>query len=187
MTDSESTKSWPDHYLMVFVGHADDALEHAEYIERLEGHLQHELNLRLEAIREDHPLKVVSIYRWGVAAPRVTGGQALIDRVIDRANMGVFIFKNKVGKVSWQELERFRVRRSNTVPIVIAFPENIPSHEVLMNEEGSAEWAELLSRKRHQTAVGQVQPFGYINDSSNLQVRSDSNSCRTGQSPEQIY
>ncbi len=42
---------WPDHYLLVFVGHAHDAREQANCIEQLRSGLQAELDRRLEARR----------------------------------------------------------------------------------------------------------------------------------------
>lgn len=98
-----------EHQLLVFVGYANDAEQQARCVKSVQTELQTELNHRLGAGKQTTtPFASVEVYLWGSHAPRQTGGQSLIDSAIDRANMAVFVFKNRVGAVTWQELDRCR-------------------------------------------------------------------------------
>ncbi len=145
-TDIEHT---PSHILLVFVGHADDAKRQAEWVKEIESLLQKELTRRIED--RMCPFTTVDIYLWESHAPRQFGGQKLIDAAIDRANMAVFVFRDRVGDVTKEEFYRFKQIREEGIPIIAIFPEEPSSSEVYKNLEKSEAWTNLLRFRKELT------------------------------------
>ena len=149
MIDTSDIEHTHPHTLLIFVGHADDAKRQADCIRETQSLLQEELTRRIE--HYPCPLTTVDIYLWESHAPRKFGGQKHIDGAIDRANMAVFVFRDRVGKVTWQEFERFKQIREEGIPIIAVFPEEPSSPEVNRDLEKSEAWTELLRKKRELT------------------------------------
>src|SRR5262249_12251939 len=109
--------------LLVFVGHSDDAEVVVNNVMGLEHDLQRELEHLLNVTAGKARHKVVRLWAWSYdAKPGIGGQDAVITPVLDRADIAVFIFNNRIGTVTWQELERARRRKGTQVPILAFFP-----------------------------------------------------------------
>ncbi len=135
--------------LVVFIGHSDDAREEAEVVKGLESALQAELKSKTELVDEP-PFKSVKVWEWSRDAGGRPGGQGeLIDPVIDGAHFGVFVFKERIGRITREELDRCRGDRR--VPVYAIFPAAPPDPAKLIEEQAARDWAELLGYKRELT------------------------------------
>jgi len=152
MINTSDLEHTPSHALLVFVGHADDAKQQAEWVRETQSVLQEELTRRIEHYYCQ--LTTVDIYLWESHAPRTFGGQKLIDAAIDRANMAIFVFRDRVGKVTWEELQRFKQIREEGIPIIAVFPDGPSSLEVNRDLEKSEAWTDLLRKKMSLEKTG---------------------------------
>ena len=80
----------------------------------------------------------------------------MVSPALYRAQIAVFIFKERVGKVTWQELEKVRKRsREQRVHILAFFPESDPYQGKFPNfqakRQAAVEWATLLKRQEELT------------------------------------
>jgi hypothetical protein len=134
--------------LLLFVGHSADAAEEARAIAALERELGRELE-RLQVASQTLPFKTVRCWQWNSDAPPTVGGQrAAINPYLDRANMALFVFKERIGEVTWSELERARGRKNPSIPVVAFFPENPPDNTRMSDLLVVQGWMNLLQKRR---------------------------------------
>jgi len=139
--------------LVVFVGHSDDAREEAESIVGLQSELQTEIEKRLEVMPKGGRFTKVKIWEWRSDAKAVVGGQGVaITPFLKQANVAIFVFKTRVGAVTWSELNEFRSRVDNPCPVITLFPASPPSSEQMVKLENAKHWLELLEKKRELTS-----------------------------------
>lgn len=139
--------------LLIFIGHSNDADEEAQAIRNLERELGRELE-RLQAVTNGTlPFKTVRCWEWNFDTPTRVGGQdAIITPELDRANIALFVFKERVGTVTWTELERSRTRSAQPIPVAAFFPASSPESSRMSQESVVVAWLELLQKKRSLAA-----------------------------------
>jgi predicted HTH transcriptional regulator/tetratricopeptide (TPR) repeat protein len=143
---------YPENALKIFLGHSKDAISEAKAILNLESVIQKELN-RLQEVMVGIPNRYsqVKIWQWNAdAKPNVGGQKITVSPNLDIADISVFIFKNKVGNVTWEELDRYRnnsnTRNANT-RIIALFPEEPPPADIICTPDGAQNWANLKKRE----------------------------------------
>ncbi len=152
MRPALATKFGPE-VLLIFVGHSDDADGEAQAILDVEHDLQRVLEQHLEVANGSLPFKTVRLWEWNRDARAGVGGQEeVITPIIDRANAAVFLFKERIGPVTWIELERCRNRDAPAITVLAVFPEDPPDGKRMTNHAVVAAWLELLEKKRALTA-----------------------------------
>ena len=133
-----------DKELLIFVGYASDAKEEAEYIYKLEQPLQKSLTLLSKGNNSYYSR--LKIFIWDQEATLGVGGQKFaIGPHLEKASIAIFVFKNRVGTVTWKELNFSRNKRT---PIITLFPEKNTSPDRLNEVEPAKEWLNLLEKKR---------------------------------------
>ena len=133
--------------LVVFIGHSDDASEEAQVLRQLEPAFLKELRSKVEVLPQP-PFKSVKVWEWSEDAGGEVGGQnTLIDPVVDSAHIAIFVFKERVGTVTQDEVERCRTPSENNPPVYAVFPK-APDPEKLNDEDAARRWLDLLSYKR---------------------------------------
>ena len=137
--------SYSDDELVVFVGYASDAEEHARAIKSLEPALQNMLTGRNETVL--HNFRIARVYLWGTdATPRV-GGQSHINPYIERADIGVFVFAGRMGTTTWDEL-RSCCQRKPKMHVLAIFPAAPPEDVDLTDDKIASAWANLMAKRR---------------------------------------
>lgn len=130
--------------LRIFLGHPSDAEAEAESIRSLAAGLQTYLDTLQQAI-EPKPFGRVQFWGWRDDSVSGVGGQeATISPEIDRSQIGVFVFRQRPGEVTFEELERFR-QRADPAFVIALFPES-PSGS-LVDPNVIGEWLELNKRR----------------------------------------
>ncbi len=153
--------------LVVFIGYSDDAGAEAQAIRELQMELQRELDSFQQVARHILPFKAVKMWDWRQdSLPLVGGPEAMIKPALRRANIAVFVFKERVGEVTWNGLEFSREREGkDAIPVLACFPHNAPEN---MNDPNVAlAWVDLLSKKRSildgSRALLPLQPYNDVN------------------------
>ncbi|MEM7306369.1 MAG: SUMF1/EgtB/PvdO family nonheme iron enzyme [Planctomycetota bacterium] len=137
--------------LYVFIGHSADATEEAQAIHALEPKLQHELD-RLREAGAVAPFERVKTWVWDHDARGLVGGQqSTVDPTLDQSEIAVFVFRDRIGKTTWQELLRARDASSRCGLVYALFPGEVPGDGKLLEIESVEEWLDLLKRKRSLT------------------------------------
>jgi tetratricopeptide (TPR) repeat protein len=137
--------------LTVFVGHSDDAHEEARAIVQLETELQRQLDIRVE-VMADARFRRIKLWEWTYDARPVVGGQErAVTPYLRTAHVAIFVFKTRVGSVTWEELNQCRARKDRCAVIAL-FPARPPAEDQLLDAEGVAAWGELLAKKRELTS-----------------------------------
>src|SRR6266853_2295998 len=105
MADSKTQIDFGPEVLLIFVGHSNDTKEEIEAIRNIESKLQRELEGLLKVISDRTTFKVIRIWEWNYDATLGVGGQSKsITPYLQRANIALFVFKERIGKVTWDEL-----------------------------------------------------------------------------------
>lgn len=149
------TQDFADDVLLIFVGHSDDASSEANAIVDLEATLRRDFQGMLKTGGHRAPFRSLALWEWTYDASTATGGQeAVVTPALGRAQIAIFVFKERVGKVTWQELEqaRNRSKEAGGVHVLAIFPEDPPGAEKLRNTQAATEWATLLQRQEDLTA-----------------------------------
>jgi len=169
-----STDEFGTDVLMVFVGHAEDAVDQSRAIKGLEGEFQRLLDQRLEVMRE-RPFSRVKVWEWKEDAKATPMGQrGLIAPYLDRAQLAIFVFRQRMGEVTWQELERF-CKRADARPVMALFPQELPIAMSAYEEDVLEDWLFLVKRKRELTggwtdpSAHPVRPLENYKDLEDLQ------------------
>jgi hypothetical protein len=132
MTAQQESDSryYHDHDLVVFVGHSEDARDEAKAIKSLIDQIQGELNKLNHIVGPSSRFMVVKIFLWEYDALSEVGGQErTINPHLNRSNIAVFVFRERVGSVTWQELTACRQRDENRIPLIALFPNKSPEPE----------------------------------------------------------
>jgi len=151
------SSEFPPDELLIFIGHSDDALAEAEAIKLLESKIEQEFRLLLKPVRDRSPFQRSRVWKWGEDALSLTGGQeAVVREALDHARIAIFVFKERVGKVTWQELEQVRERsREQRLHILAFFPDVQPQQEKFPNhqakQQAARDWVTLLDRQEELT------------------------------------
>lgn len=141
----------PDDTLLVFVGHSSDADEEAKAISALERDIQCELNARLEVMPDRPRFTKVAVWEWNSDASPYVGGQAhIINPYLNRANIAIFVFKERIGEVTWKELDECRRRR--TIPMIAVFAAQPLAATRMHDIDTVDKWKDLLLKKRSLTS-----------------------------------
>lgn len=131
--------------LLIFLGHSSDADALADVIYDLERELQRLLDQHL-SVSAELPFKSVRIWEWRKDGLPVVGGQdQVVAEAIKRANIAVFVFKEKIGTVSWEELNQSRNRENPAIPVLAFFPTDSPPD--LNDEDRIAKWLDLVKKR----------------------------------------
>ncbi len=153
---SVSTLELGTEVLLVFVGHAEDAVNESQAIKSLESEFQILLDQRLEVL-EVKPFLRVKIFEWKEDAKATpTGQNGLIRPYLERAQLAIFVFRQRIGEVTWQELEQF-CKRPDPRPVMAVFPQD-PQLGAGVNDVGVlTEWLALV-KKRDELTAGWTDP-----------------------------
>ncbi|MCA1568051.1 MAG: hypothetical protein LC803_20885 [Acidobacteria bacterium] len=139
--------------LLIFVGYSDDAKGEAQAVRELEPQLQDTLN-RLNEVAASHSKYVfLKIFNWDYDARLGVGGQSYaISPELERAAVTVFVFKERIGRVTWKELTECRERKKeNRIPVIAFFSQNHQNPERMNLLEVSEAWSDLLRKKKELT------------------------------------
>ncbi|MFN0314296.1 MAG: DUF4062 domain-containing protein, partial [Burkholderiales bacterium] len=144
MSAVASQKHGPE-VLLIFLGHSSDADTLADAIYGLERDLQRLLDQHL-SVSAEIPFKSVRIWEWRKDGLPVVGGQdQVVAEAIKRANIAVFVFKERIGTVSWDELNQSRNRENPPIPVLAFFPTDSPPD---LNDAGRiAKWLDLVTKR----------------------------------------
>jgi hypothetical protein len=82
------------------------------------------------------------------------GGQKhAVDPTIEKANIAVFIFKERVGAGTWEELTSLRDREEeNKITVIPFFPAEAPDRKKLRKLDFVKKWYELLKKEKELTS-----------------------------------
>jgi predicted HTH transcriptional regulator len=151
----------PDGELIIFVGHSQDASAEADAVKALEAEFQRELKARTEFLKPP-PFTSVKVWEWNSDAGGRSGGQQeLIDPFLEIAHFAVFVFKERVGRETWKELQKCRERQEYRPPVAAVFPAKLPHPERMSDESVAESWADLQRKKRQLT-----EDFGSPNNTA---------------------
>jgi hypothetical protein len=144
MSAVASEKLGPE-VLLVFLGHSSDADALADAIYDLERDLQRLLDQHL-SVSSGIPFKTVRVWEWRRDGLPIVGGQdQIVAAAIKRANIAVFVFKERIGSVSWAELNQSRNRENPPIPVLAFFPTDSPAD--LNDEDRIAKWLDLVKKR----------------------------------------
>ncbi len=136
--------------LLIFVGSSSDAEECAGAVVALENELQSQLDVA-RRLNSDIPYTRLKVWCWiNDLAPAVGGQASLVTPELDRADIAVFVFKERVGKGTWEELTYIRKQRP-TIPTLVFFPEQPPDLDKICELQFAEEWVEMLKKKADLT------------------------------------
>jgi hypothetical protein len=147
----------PDE-LLIFIGHSDDASAEVEAVMSLRSEIEKMFGEFLKVNLHRSRFRRWNFWEWGKDALTITGGQeAVVKHALDHARVAIFIFKERVGKVTWQELEQVRERsREQHLHILALFPEEKPYQGKFPNAQAklqaSRDWTALLERQEELTS-----------------------------------
>jgi len=146
-------KAYPEDALLIFVGHSDDANEEAQAILGLQVTLERKFReyLALPGVRSG--FRSLHLWEWYKDASSKPGGQqTVVAPVLSQARIALFVFKERIGAVTWKELELMRERsRADNLRIIALFPENHPCTLNMSKKSDWAQWGEVLERRDELT------------------------------------
>ena len=131
------SSEFPPGELLIFIGHSDDASTEADAIKMLESKIEQEFRLLLKPVGDRSPFKRSRVWEWRDDALSLTGGQeAVVREALDHARIAIFVFKERVGAVTWKELEQVRERsREQRLHVLAFFQQNFQKQSIaLMNK-----------------------------------------------------
>lgn len=155
--------------LLIFIGHSDDAIKEVEAVSTLEVEFQKFLRRHVKNL--DSPISSVKMFLWENDANLGVGGQKVaINPFLESADIALFIFKQRIGKGTWDELQYCRENRRLTIAI---FPAKHPTPEQLNDEKCIEEWMDLTKKRKslqedwfghNSTSLTPVDPYKDIED-----------------------
>jgi tetratricopeptide (TPR) repeat protein len=149
----ETLPEVPSDTLLVFLGHSDDTIDEAAAIKGMGADLQKEIDLRLELLSDGARFSKIRIWEYKADSKAVVGGQdKVVQAYLDRANLAIFVFKARVGAVTWDELRGVRSRSSSPCPVIALFPADPPTGPQMNDLEFLAGWMDLLQKRKELTA-----------------------------------
>lgn len=144
---------FPPDELLIFIGHSDDASAEASAIVELRSKIEKEFRLLLKSINHRSPFRRIRLWEFCEDALTIPGGQeAVFKDALDHARIAIFVFKERVGKETWQKLEKVRERsREHPVHILTFFPESSSFQGAFPNAQAklqaARDWTTLLERQ----------------------------------------
>jgi len=147
----ESSTTVEKGQFLIFIGYADDAEMEAGAIYALEHDLQRELE-GLKKVNPEIPFSHVRCWKWKEDASSEVGGQkTTIDPVIENAAISVFVFKDRMGTVTWEEIQNAR-DQSRRRWVITLFPKAPSDLTKLTDPSYISNWNTLIQRRRELTA-----------------------------------
>ncbi|MFZ4526149.1 MAG: signal transduction protein, partial [Chlorobium sp.] len=150
------SSEFPPEELLIFIGHSDDASAEANAILELQSEIEKDFRLLLKSNGHRSLFKRIRLWEWTLDALALTGGQErAVTPALDRAQIAIFVFRERVGKVTWEELEKARKGSQAVQPHVFAvFPEAAPTQAKNLapqkKRQAAQDWLNLLD---HQDAL----------------------------------
>ncbi|MEM7311454.1 MAG: AAA family ATPase [Planctomycetota bacterium] len=133
----------PDDVLSVFVGYGEDSREDVRSVwAQLEYALNHGLRDAIASATESFVRVELVDWRQSGAA-----SQQDVEQQLERANAGIFVFRERVGNTSWDEMTQLR-SRDDRPPVFVAFCSDPPERASLLNIASVENWLDLLRKKR---------------------------------------
>lgn len=153
MGTGETQLDFGPDVLLIFVGHSDDTREEIKAIRNIESKLQRELEGLLKVISDSPTFKVIRIWDWNYDAALGVGGQSTsITPYLRRANIALFVFKERIGTVTWDELLECKNRVEGRIPVIAVFPKTHPDSTRLSDDlQALDNWRELKQKKQELT------------------------------------
>lgn len=155
--------------LLIFIGHSSDATKEVEAIYSLEGEFQKFLRRHVKNL--DCTTSSIKMFIWENDANLGIGGQKFaINPYLENADIALFIFKERIGKVTWEELQYCKENQVRTIAI---FPASPPYPERLNEEIYVDQWMDLIKKKKSLTedwssenssSITPVDPYVDIED-----------------------
>jgi len=146
--DNKKTQSsiseFPEDAFLIFIGHSDDATAEAHAIYDLQGRLEKDFRTFLKTNHES-PFKSLMLWEWQIDASSKPGGQnVVVTPVLHRAQIIIFVFKERVGSVTSEEIENAReLSKYTRINILAFFPAYHPESSKINNKIGARDWANL--------------------------------------------
>lgn len=149
--DDHCKSGFGPEYLLVFTGYTGDASEAAEVLVGLEQLLQKEID-KLRSVNPDVRFSRIKMWKWDSDAQPIRGGQsANITPFLERANIAVFVFNERIGDVAWQELN-YAIRKDPPIAVLPFFKSTPPEGEKMLDKVVAKEWADLVEKASALTA-----------------------------------
>lgn len=145
-----SSEDFCEDILLIFIGHSDDADNEAEAIRNLQLQLEKKFRQFLAHRAASSKFTSLRFWEWNHDASSQVGGQKkVIDPALNHARIAVFVFKERVGSITWEEIELARQRSlENDMHILAFFPEGAPKTIDFSDLTASTNWSDLLTRKK---------------------------------------
>ncbi|TLU83936.1 MAG: NACHT domain-containing protein [Chlorobium sp.] len=173
---------FPPDELLIFIGHSDDASAEANAILELQSEIEKDFRLLLKSNGHRSIFKRLRLWEWTLDALALPGGQErAVTPALDKAQIAIFVFRERVGKVTWQELEKARKGSKAVQSHVFAFfPETSPLQAKFPNAQAklqaARDWTTLLERQEELTTEwtnpdsSSVTPCPLYEDSEHLKT-----------------
>ena len=148
---------FPSDELLIFIGYSDDASAEAITIYKLQSEIEKDFRLLLKSNGHRSPFSRIRLWKWNPDALAIPGGQeAVVTPALNRAQIALFIFRDRVGTVTWQELEQVRKRsKEQRVHILAFFPDENPHQgrfpDFQAKRQAADNWAALLKCQEELT------------------------------------
>ena len=152
----------PTDVLLIFVGHSNDADLAAAQVKQLEAQVQRRLDHIDTVTNGAQRFRRVKIYEWDMDAPAFVDGQKQIDRTIDQTHIGVFVFQDRVGAVTEEEMRRCQERK---IPVIAVFAAN-PSFKIESGDD-AVRYAKAFSKWQTLQAFKRGLPQTWTDENSN--------------------
>ena len=145
---------FPSDELLIFIGHSDDASVEAEAIWELQAKITEKFKLLLNANGHHSSYRSVKFWKWQYDAAALIGGQdVVVNPELDRASIALFVFRERVGRVTREELDRVRgKRKEDRIRILVFFPKQPFEPEKLADDVYAEDWAKLMKYKKELTS-----------------------------------
>ena len=153
----KATTEFPPDELLIFIGHSDDASAEANAILELQSEIEKDFRLLRKSNGNRSPFHRIRLWEWTLDALALPGGQeTAVTPALERAQIAIFVFRERVGKVTWQELEKAReLSRKQNVHVFAFFPESDPHQGKFPNLEAKCQaadnWAALTKCQKELT------------------------------------
>ncbi len=156
--DTRNTSpEFPEDELLIFIGHSDDASAEALAIVELQSEIEKDFRILLKSNGHRSPFRRIRQWEWTLDALAIPGGQeTAVTPAIDHAEIALFVFRERVGKITWEELEKARKwSREKSLQILAFFPETSPVQNKFPNAhaklQAARDWTTLLERQGELT------------------------------------
>ncbi len=144
--------------LLIFIGHSDDASAEAQAIWELQTTITEKFRRLLEANGHHSFYRSVKFWKWQYDAAALTGGQdVVVTPALDQARIALFVFRERVGRVTRDELDRVR-GKDDRVRILAFFPKRPVDADKLADAGYAVNWAELMQYKQELTSDWTASP-----------------------------